>query len=153
MFLQPHDGVEQICRVMEQQAVSMQAIPMGQRVTVYVAGGEVAATIVQADAAQTAGANMPFLPLQQCRGLVRSLGLAFAECQLVVTREGSAYCLDVSGAPNFWRCPHEVQQQIVHILAGYLSEPRSLPLHDSFDWADGGSGVGQPLCEIGFPER
>ena len=151
-FLQPHDGVEQICRVMEQQAVSMQAIPEGQRVTVYVAGGEVAATIVRADTAQTASADMPFLPIQQCRELVQSLGLAFAECQLIVTREGPVYCLDVSAAPSFWRCPQEVQQQIVHMLAGYLSEPRSVPLHDSFDGTDGGSGVGQPLCEIGFPE-
>ena len=31
IFLHAHAGVEQICRVMERQAVSMQAIPDGQR--------------------------------------------------------------------------------------------------------------------------
>jgi hypothetical protein len=147
------DGVEQIYRLMEDQAVSIQAIPHGQWITVYVVGEEAAATIVQTGESQQRSADLPPLPTNECVALVRALGLAFAECQLIVTPEGRRYCLDVSGAPNYWRCTHEVQQQIVNRLADCLSEPRSLLFHDSLDGADGGSGASQRLCKTGGPER
>jgi hypothetical protein len=153
MALQPQDGVEQIVRVMEHQAVSMQMIPEGQRITVYVVGDKAAATIVQADESQDRSADFPSLPTRQCVSLAHALGLTFAECQVIVTPEGHRYCLDVSGAPSYWRCPQQVQQQIVGRLADYLSEPRSLPFHDSLDGADGGPGARQRLCQTGGPER
>lgn len=153
MALQPPDGVGQIAQVMEHQAVSMQMIPEGQRITVYVVGDNAAATIVQADESQDRTADFPPLPTQQCVSLVQALGLTFAECQLIVTPEGRSYCLDVSGAPSYWRCPQQVQQQIVGRLADHLSEARSLPFHDSLDGADGGPGARQRLCPAGSPER
>lgn len=144
-YLHPRDGVNQVCQVMERQAVSMQSIPAGQRVTVYAAGHDVAATVVQPNEAPGRNVDLPFLPTDRCRSLVRALGLTFAECQFVITPEGRAYCLDVSGAPNYWRCPQEVQQEIVRRLVEHLSEMRSLSIHDSLDGADGRSGAGERL--------
>jgi hypothetical protein len=136
MFLHAHDGVEQICRVMERQAVSMQALPRGQRVTVYVVGEEIVATVLQPSQDLPWRMEMPSVPPERCLGLVGDLGLTFAECQFIVTAEGQIYCLDVSSAPSYWHCPQEVQPQIVCRLVVYLSEQRSLPLHDSIAGAD-----------------
>lgn len=153
IVLRSRDGVEQICGMMEGRAVSLQSIPSGQRVTVYVIGDEAAATILQADDPQAGSAGVATLPTDDCVGLVQALGLAFAECQIIVTSEGSKYCLDVSGSPSYWRCPQEGQRKIVNRLADYLSKSRSLALHDSLDGADGGPGAGQCLCQTGGPER
>ncbi|BFU96166.1 MAG: protein of unknown function [Nitrospira sp.] len=151
--LQAQDGVEQIYKAMERQAVSLQAIPHGQRMTVYVVGEKAVATIVQADQSPGANPSMASLATRQCVDLVRALGLAFAECQLVVTSDRTMCCLDVSGAPSYWRCPQAVQRQLVGRLADLLSEPRSIPIHDSFDGADGGSCAGERVCQTGSPER
>ena len=153
MFLHARDGVEQICRVMEQQAVSMQAIPHGQRVTVYVVGEEVVATVLQPSEDMPQRMEMPSVLSERCLGLVGDLGLTFAECQFIVTPEGSIYCLDVSSVPSFWHCPQEVQQQIVCRLVDYLSEMRSLSLHDSLDGPDGRSSARERLCETRSPKR
>ena len=153
MFLYAHDGVEQICRVMKRQAVSMQAIPRGQRVTVYVVGEEIVATVLQPSEDLSQHMEMLSVPSESCLGLVGDLGLTFAECQLVVTSEGRIYCLDVSEAPSYWHCPQEIQQQIVCRLADYLSEQRSLSIHDSLDGADGRSGARKCLCQTRSPER
>ena len=90
MFLHAHDGVEQICRVMEQQAVSMQAIPHGQRVTVYVVGEEIVATVLQPSEDMPQRMEMPSVLSERCLGLVGDLGLTFAECQFIVTPEGQS---------------------------------------------------------------
>ena len=136
IFLHAHDGGEQICRVMERQAVSMQAIPRGQRVTVYVVGEEIVATVLQPGEELQQRMEMPLVSSERCLGFVGDLGLTFAECQFIVTPEGPIYCLDVSSAPSYWHCPQEVQPKIVCRLAVYLSEQRSLPLHDSLVGAD-----------------
>jgi hypothetical protein len=153
MFLQAPDGVEQICRVMERQAVSMQAIPHGQRVTAYVVGEEVLATVLQPSEDVPQWMEMPAALSKCCLGLVGDLGLTFAECQFIVTPEGPIYCLDVSSAPSYWRCPQEVQQQIVCRLVYYLSEMRSLSRHDSLDGPDGRSSAYERLCETRSPQR
>jgi hypothetical protein len=153
MFLHAHDGVEQICRVMERQAVSMQAIPRGQRVTVYVVGEEIVATVLQPGEDLPQRMEMPSVPSERCLGLVGALGLTFAECQFIVTPEGPIYCLDVSSAPSFWHCPQEVQQWIVCRLVDHLSETRSLPLHDSLDGPDGRSSARERLCEARSQKR
>lgn len=153
MFLHADDGVEQICRVMERQAVSMQAIPRGQRVTVYVVGEEIAATILQPGEGLPQQMEMPSVPSERCLGFVGALGLTFAECQFIVTPEGPIYCLDVSSAPGFWHCPQEVQQWIVRRLVDHLSETRSLSLHDSLDGPDGRSNSRERLCETRSPKR
>lgn len=151
MFLHADDGVEQICHVMERQAVSMQAIPRGQRVTMYVVGEEIAATILQPG--EGLPQEMPSVPSERCLGFVGALGLTFAECQFIVTPEGPIYCLDVSSAPGFWHCPQEVQQWIVRRLVDHLSETRSLSLHDSLDGPDGRSNSRERLCETRSPKR
>jgi hypothetical protein len=153
MFLHSHDDVEQICRVMEQQAVSMQAIPYGQRVTMYVVGEEIVATVLQPSEDLPKQMEMPSVLSERCLGLVDDLGLTFAECQFIVTPEGPIYCLDVSNVPSFWHCPQEVQQQIVCRLVDYLSEMRSLSLHDSLDGPDGRSSARERLCETRSPQR
>ena len=153
MFLQAHDGLEQICRVMERQAVSMQAIPHGQWVTVYVVGEAIVATVLQPSEDVPQRMEMPLVPAERCLDLVGALGLTFAECQFIVTSEGSIYCLDVSSAPAFWCCPQEVQQQIVCRLVEYLSEMRSLSRHDSLDGPDGRSSARERLCETRSPQR
>ena len=153
IFLHAHDGVEQICRVMERQAVSMQAIPHGQRVTVYVVGEEIVATVLQPREGVPQRIEMPLVPAERCLDLVADLGLMFAECQFVLTPEGPIYCLDVSSAPVFECCPQEVQQQIVCRLVEYLSKMRSLSRHDSLDGPDGRSGAGERLCETRSPQR
>ena len=154
MFLHAHDGVEQICHVMEQQAVSMQAIPHGQRVAVYVVGEEVVATVLlQPSEDVTQRIEMPSVLSKRCLGLVGDLGLTFAECQFIVTPEGQTYCLDVSSAPSIWHCPQEVQQRIVCRLVEYLSEKRSLSRHDSLDGPDGRSSACERLCETRSPKR
>lgn len=146
MFLHAHDGTKQICRVMERHAVSMQSMPRGQRITVYVVGGNAAATVVHANEHLEQSIELPSLPIQQCLSLVRALGLTFAECHLTLIPDGQIYCLDVSSAPGFWCCPQEVQQQIVCRLVDYLSEMRSLSLHDSLDGTDGRSSACERLC-------
>jgi hypothetical protein len=153
MFLQAHDGVEQIYRVMEQQAVSIQAIPYGQRVTVYVVREEVVATVLQPSEDVTQRIEMPSVLSKRCLGLVGDVGLTFAECQFIVTPEGPIYCLDVSRAPGFWCCPHEVQGQIVSRLVEYLSEMRSLSRHDSLNGPDGRPSARKHLCETRSPQR
>lgn len=152
-FLHAHDGAEQICRVMEQQAVSMQAIPHGQRVTVYIVGKEIVATVLQPGEDLPQRMEMPSVPSAGCLGLVGDLGLTFAECQFIVTPEGPIYCLDVSSAPSFWHCPQEIQQWIVGRLVDHLSEKRSLSLHDSLDGSDGRSSACERLCETRSQER
>ena len=152
-ILYSHDGVEQIRRVMEQQAVSIQAIPHGQRVTVYVVGEEVVATVLQPSEDVTQRIEMPSVLSKRCLGLVGDLGLTFAECQFIVTPEGPIYCLDVSSAPGFWCCPHEVQPQIVCHLVEYLSEMRSLSRHDSLNGLDDRPSARERLCETRSPQR
>ena len=151
IFLHAHDGVEQICRVMERQAVSMQTIPHGLRVTVYVVGEEIVATVLQPSENLPQWMEMPGIPSEHCLALVRDLGLTFAECQFIVTPEGPIYCLDVSNAPSYWHCPQEVQQRIVCRLVDYLSEARSLSRHDSLDGPDGRSSACERLCETRSP--
>ncbi len=143
--LHPMNGVEQICQIMEQYAVALQAVPFGQRITAYVAGGRVVATVVQSDGRKSEAAELPFLPTEQFGVLVKALGMSFAECHFVVTPEGQAFCLDVSGSPNYWRCPRDVQQVIVQRLVESLSELRSVAVHDSLDGAPGRSGAGERL--------
>lgn len=152
-FLYSHDGVEQIRRVMEQQAVSIQAIPHGQRVTVYVVGEEVVATVLQPSEDVTQRIEMPSILSKRCLGLVGDLGLTFAECQFIVTPEGPIYCLHVSSAPGFWCCPQEVQPQIVCRLVEYLSKMRSLSRHDSPNGPDGRPSARERLCETRSPQR
>lgn len=153
IFLQAPNGVEQICRVMERQAISMQAIPRGQRVTMYVVGEEVVATVLQPSEDLLQRMELPSVLAACCLGLVGDLGLTFVECQFIVTPEGAIYCLDVSSAPSYWHCPQEVQQQIVCRLVDYLSEMRSLSRHDSLDGPDGRSSARECLCEARSPER
>jgi hypothetical protein len=153
MLLQADDGVEQLSRIMEQQAIALQSIPRGQRITVYVAGDDAVATVLHPNDHSADSTDLPALPTQTCLDFVRALGLAFAECQFVVTPEGLTYCLDVSGAPSYWHCPQEIQRQIVCRLADYLSETRSLSLHDSLDGPDGRSCARERLCETRSQER
>ena len=153
MFLHAHDGVEHICRVMERQAVSMQAIPYGQRVAVYVVGAEIVATVLQPGEDLPQRMEMPSVQAERCLGFVGDLGLTFAECQFIVTPEGPIYCLDVSSAPGFWCCPQGIQQQIVYRLVDYLSRLRSQSLHDSLDGPDGRSSARERLCETRSPKR
>jgi len=153
IFLQAPDGVEQISRVMERQAVSMQAIPRGQRVMVYVVGEEIVATVLQPGEDLPQRMEVPSVSSERWLGLVGDLGLTFAECQFIVTPEGSIYCLDVSSAPSFWHCPQEVQHQIVCRLVEYLSEMRSLSPHDSLDGPNGRSSACERLCETRSPKR
>jgi hypothetical protein len=138
---------------MERQAVSMQAIPRGQRVTVYVVGEEIVATVLTPSENLPQPMEMPLVPSERCLGLVGALGLTFAECQFIVTPDGPIYCLDVSSAPGFSCCPQEIQRQIVSHLVEYLSEMRSLSLHDSLDGPDGRSSARERLCEACSPER
>ncbi len=152
-FLYSQDGVEQICRVMEQQAVSLQRISEGQQATVYVAGEQVVATVLRPGEAMAQPMEVLSAHAAQCLALVRALGLAFAECQIVINSDGGIYCLDVSTAPNFWRCPQDAQQQIVAHLLEHLSERRSLSHHDSFNGADGRSGARERLRPTRSPER
>jgi len=148
------NGIEQIRHMMERHAVSLQAVPRGQRMTVYVVGEDAAATILHADEeAFLQGADLPAFPTGRCVDLARALGLTFAECQVVVTPDGGTYCLDVNGAPNYWRCTRAVQRLLVRRLADSLSEQRRTAFHDPAGGTDGGSGVGQRLCQTGGPER
>jgi hypothetical protein len=152
--LSRQNGIEQIRQVMERHAVSLQKLPQGQRMTVYVVGGEAAATILHADEESALnGADLSALPTGRCVDLVRAMGLTFAECQVVLTPDGRTSCLDVNDAPNYWRCTRTVQRRIVRRLADCLSEQRSMNFYDSAGGADGGSGLGQRLCQTGSPER
>ena len=152
-FLYSQDGVEQICRVMEQQAASLQRIPGGQQATVYVAGEQVVATVLRPGEGVAQPMEVLSAQAAQCLALVRALGLDFAECQIVINPDGGIYCLDVSTAPNFWRCPQDAQQQIVAHLLDHLSELRSLSHHDSSNGADGRSGARERLRPTRSPER
>lgn len=151
-FLYAHDGVEQIRRVMEQQAVSLQAVPPGQQASVYVAGEQVVATVLRPGEAVPQPMEVLSAHAAQCLGLVRTLGLTFAECQIVINSEGVS-CLDISSAPSFWRCPQDAQQQIVEHLLEHLSELRSLSHHDSSHGADGRSGARERVRPTRSPER
>ena len=152
LFLHSRDGVEQICRVMEQQAVSLQAVPPGQQATVYVAGEQVVATVLRPGEAAPQPMEVLSTHAAQCRGLVRALGLTFAECQIMINSDG-VFCLDISSAPNFWRCPQDAQQQIVAHLLEQLSELRSLSHHDSSHGADGRSSARERVRPTRSPER
>ena len=152
-FLYAQDGVEQIRRVMEQQAVSLQTVLPGQQATVYVAGERVVATVLRSAEPVTQPMEVSSAHVAQCLGLVRALGLAFAECQIVINPDGGVYCLDVSSAPNFWRCPQGAQQQIVAHLLEHLSKLRSLSHHDSSHGADGRSSPRERVCPTRSPER
>ncbi|RPH80507.1 MAG: hypothetical protein EHM80_05040 [Nitrospiraceae bacterium] len=152
-FLYAQDGMEQIHRIMERQAVSMQSIPEGQRLTVFVVGDDAVATVVHAGDRSELSSDVPAFPTHDCLGLVREMGLTFAECQFIVTPEGQTYCLDVSSAPSIWHCPQEVQQRIVFRLVEYLSEMRSLSRHDSLDGPDGRSSTCERLCETRSSQR
>ncbi len=152
-FLHSHDGVEQIRRVMEQQAVSLQTVPSGQQATVYVAGEQVVATVLRPSEAVPQRMEVLSTHAAPCLGLVRALGLSFAECQLVISPDGRMYCLDISSAPNFWRCPQDAQQQIVAHLLEHLSELRSLSHHDSSHGADGRSSARECVRPTRSPER
>jgi hypothetical protein len=152
-FLYAHGGDEQIRRVMEQQAVSLQAIPPGQQATVYVAGEEVVATVLRPGDRVALPMEVLSVHPAQCLGLVRALGLTFAECQIVITPEGGVSFLDISSAPNFWRCPQDAQQQIVEHLLEHLSELRSLSHHDSSHGADGRSSACERVRPTRSPER
>jgi len=148
------NGVEHIRQVMERHAVSLQAIPQGQRMTVYVVGGDAAATILHAgEESLPHAADLPVFPTGRCVDLVRALGLSFAECHVVVAADGQIYCLDVNGAPNYWRCTRAVQRRLVQRLADCLSEQRSMEFYDSARGTHGGPGAGQRLCQTGGPER
>jgi len=151
-FLHSHDGVEQISRVMERQAVSLQAVPPGQQASIYVAGEQVVATVLRPGEAVPQPMEVLSAHAAQCLGLVRALGLAFAECQIVINSDG-VFCLDISSAPNFWRCPQDAQQQIVAHLLEHLSEPRSLSHHDSSHGADGRSSACERVRPTRSPER
>lgn len=152
-FLILPDGAEEIVRVMERQAVSMQAVPPGGRVTVYVAGEQAIATVVQTSDRGEPTADLPLPDGHRCAALVRDCGLQFAECELIVSSDGRTYCLDVSPRPDFWRCHAEIQRRVVSALSEYLSEPRSVPFHDLVDRTHGGSGAGERLCQARSPER
>jgi hypothetical protein len=152
-FLYAQDGVEQIRRVMEQQAVSLQTVLPGQQATVYVAGERVVATVLRSAEPVTQRMEVSSAHVAQCLGLVRALELTFAECQIVINPDGGVYCLDVSSAPNFWRCPQDAQQQIVEYLLEHLSKLRSLSHHDSSHRADGRSSARERVCPTRSPER
>lgn len=154
LVISRENGIEQILHMMEGHAVSLQAIPQGQRITVYVVGADAAATVLHADEeAVLRGADLPALPTGRCVDLVRALGLTFAECHVVATPDGRTYCLEVNGAPNYWRCTRAVQRRLVQRLADCLSEQRSTAFYDSARGTDGGPGVGQRVCQTGGPER
>jgi hypothetical protein len=152
-FLHAHDGSEQIRRVMEQQAVSLQTVPLGQQATVYVAGKEVAATVLRSGEAISQPTEVLTAHAGQCLGLARALGLTFAECQMVIHSDGAVSCLDISSAPNFWRCPQDAQQQIVECLLEHLSELRSLSHYDSSHRADGRFSARECVRPTRSPER
>ncbi|MEK7764342.1 MAG: hypothetical protein AAB433_22440 [Nitrospirota bacterium] len=153
LYLNATDGGDQICRVMERQAVSLQRIPEGQQATVYVVGSEIAATVLHSGDDAKRKIDLVSAQAAPCLGLVRALGLSFAECQLVITPEGPSYWLDVSGAPNIWRCPQEVQPQIVRRLLIHLSETRSESTHDSLNGSDGRSSTRERMRPTRSPER
>jgi hypothetical protein len=122
----------------EHLSVLMQPVPAGQRVTVYIAG-EAEGTIVHPDGNLNATSVISPLPTEPCARLTRDFGLAFAQCELVLTGD-RIYCLDVSASPNYWQCPQEIQQRVVRSLADYLSQPKSIPVHDSPAGAHGRFG-------------
>ncbi|HJT22806.1 MAG TPA: hypothetical protein VJ746_20195 [Nitrospira sp.] len=152
-FVSSPDGAEKISRVMERQAVSLQAVPRGRRVTVYVAGERAVATVMQAGDRRESNIDIRLPDGQRCAALVLDMGLNFAECELVVCSDGRTYCLDINAMPDFWRCPAEIQRRVVSTLSEYLSERRSVPFHDPVDRPHGGSGAGERLCQARSPER
>ncbi|MCC6140667.1 MAG: hypothetical protein IT389_08630 [Nitrospira sp.] len=152
-FLHAHDGAEQISRIMEQQAVSLQTVPPGQQATVYVAGERAVATVLRSGEAVSQPVEVRSSHTARCRDLARALGLTFAECQIVIGPSGEIWCLDISGTPNFWRCPQDVQQQMVEQLLEYLSEQRSLAQHDSSHGTDGRSSARECVRQACGPER
>jgi len=152
-FLHSHDGAAQIRRVMEQQAVSLQAVPSGQQATVYVAGERAVATVLRPGETGSQPVEVLSAHAARCCGLVRALGLTFAECQIVIDLSGGIWCLDISGTPNFWRCPQDVQQQIMEQLLEHLSERRSLSHYDSSRGTDGRSSACERVRPACSPER
>lgn len=152
-FVHAHDGAEQIRRVMKQQAVSLQVVPPGQQASVYVVGEEVVATVLRPSEAVPQPMEVLSDHAGQCLGLARALGLTFAECQIVIHPDGAVSCLDISSAPNFWRCPQDAQQQIVEHLLEHLSELRSLSHYDSSHGADGRFSARECVRPTRGPER
>ena len=57
--------------------------------------------------------------LTRCADFVSAMGLGFAECLVVAQPDGRFSFLDVSGSPNFWRCPLEVRH--VAYALGHIS--------------------------------
>lgn len=152
-FLHSQDGDELIRRVMEQQVVSLQSVPPGQQATVYVAGEQVVATVLRPSGSVPQPMEVLSAHAAQCLGLVTALGLTFAECQIVINPDGGVHCLDISSAPNFWRCPQDAQQQIVEHLRQHLSELRNLSHHDSPKGADGRFNARERVRPTRSPER
>lgn len=151
MILQAHDGREQICRLLEQQAVSMQSIPHGQRVTMYVVGDQVVGTVVKPDVAHESGGFLSAMPIGQCIRFVHALGLSFAECLMVIGAEGQPWCLDVVGPPNYWTCPREVQQRLVNQLATHLLG-ETWPSRMEPELKDGRESAMDSMVNAGVPE-
>ena len=111
-------------------SVLMQAVPSGQRVTMYVVAGEVVGTVLHPDSHPGGHHLHSPLPTEACARLTQDLGLALAQCELVLDGD-QAYCLDLSASPDFWRCPHDIQQRIATSVSDYLSRRRSFLSHDS----------------------
>ncbi len=152
-FLHSHDGAEQIRQVMEQQAVSLQTVPPGQQATVYVAGERAVAMVLRSGEAVSQPVEVLSAHTARCCDLARALGLTFAECQIVIDPSGDLWCLDISGMPNFWRCPQDAQQQIAEQLLEYLSEQRSLSQDDSSHGTDGRLSACECVRPACGPER
>lgn len=110
--------------------VFLAQVSPGQLISLFVVGERVVATVVRRGTRSEAPippARLGRSLLQRCSDLVLALGLVHAECLLSLSADGQIACLDVLAAPSFWTCPLEVQQQVVHRLAGYLAERNSLP--------------------------
>lgn len=120
----------------QHRSVFLQPVPDGQRITVYVVAGEAVATLVHPVGSSNEPQIVPAVPADACLRLTQDLGLAFAECEVILAADG-IYCLDVSASPRYWRCPQEVQQRIVASLSDCLSQQRSHSLHDSLIGANG----------------
>jgi hypothetical protein len=139
MLLRGEEGESRIREWMSSAALSLQRVPGGQPMCVYVVGGTVAATVITSGTSSVGSTSNEVVASQaiaRCAEFACAMGLDYAECLIVLQSDGEVSCLDVSGSPNFWRCPLEVQRHVTAELATYLSEERSLSIHDSFAGAD-----------------
>lgn len=138
-FLHGEEEPLRIREWMATAALSLQHVPAGHLLSVYVVGGTVTATVMASDTS-SGGSTSPevvtSMKIARCAEFASAMGLDFAECLIVLQSDGGVSCLDVSGSPNFWRCSLDVQRHVVAHVATYLSEERSLPLHDSPVGAD-----------------